>query len=75
MTTRIVIDPAVCGGRPIIAGTRIRVSDILDALAAGDGIDELLEDFPHLTRDDIHASLAYAARSLELDRPEGVLLR
>ena len=65
MSSRIVIDPEVCGGRPIIAGTRIRVSDILDALAAGDGIDELLADFPYLSREDVHACLAYAARSLD----------
>ena len=64
MSNRIVIDPEVCGGRPIIAGTRIRVSDILDALAAGDGIDELLADFPYLSREDINASLVYAARAV-----------
>ena len=44
---RVVIDPAVCGGRPIVAGTRMRVSDVLDALAAGASIDELLADFPY----------------------------
>ncbi len=49
----IVIDPAICGGRPIVAGTRMRVSDVLDALAAGAGTDELLADFPDLTREDI----------------------
>lgn len=64
MSTRIVIDPEVCGGRPIVAWTRIRVSDILDALAAGDGIDELLGDFPDLSRADINACFAYAARAL-----------
>ena len=64
MSARIVIDPEVCGGRPIIAGTRIRVSDILEALAAGDGIDELLADFPDLSRDDINACFAYAALAL-----------
>lgn len=64
MTERIVIDPDVCGGRPIIAGTRIRVSDILEALAAGDGIDELLGDFPYLGREDVNACLVYAARAL-----------
>ena len=64
MNERIVIDPEVCGGRPIIAGTRIRVSDILEALAAGDGIDELLGDFPYLVREDINACLVYAARAL-----------
>ena len=65
MSSRVVIDPEVCGGRPIIAGTRIRVSDILDALAAGDGIDELLADYPYLSREDINACLVYAARSLD----------
>jgi len=62
---RILIDPAVCGGRPIVAGTRMRVSDVLDALAAGAGLDELLTDFPYLTRDDILACLAYGARAVD----------
>jgi uncharacterized protein (DUF433 family) len=61
---RIVIDPAVCGGRPIVAGTRMRVSDVLDALAAGASPDELLADFPYLTRADIYACLAYGARAV-----------
>ena len=64
MDHRIVIDPEVCGGHPIIAGTRIRVSDILDALGAGDGIDELLADFPYLAREDIQACFVYAARAV-----------
>jgi uncharacterized protein (DUF433 family) len=62
---RIAIDPAVCGGRPIVAGTRMRVSDVLDALAAGAGIDELLGDFPYLTREDVLACLAYGARAVD----------
>jgi uncharacterized protein (DUF433 family) len=65
MSERIVIDPEVCGGRPIVAGTRMRVIDVLDALASGAGIDELIADFPYLTREDVHACLAYAARSLD----------
>ena len=68
MSERIVIDPEVCGGRPIVAGTRMRVIDVidvLDALAAGAGINELVADFPYLTRADVHACLAYAARSLD----------
>ena len=64
MSARIVIDPKVCGGRPIIAGTRIRVSDILDALGAGDGIDELLADYPYLSREDVQACFVYAARAV-----------
>ena len=65
MSERIVIDPEVCGGRPIVAGTRMRVTDVLDALASGAAIDELLADFPYLTREDVQACLAYAARSLD----------
>ena len=65
MGGRIVIDPEVCGGRPIIAGTRMRVSDVLDALASPVSIDELLADFPYLTREDIQACLAYAARAID----------
>lgn len=65
MNERIVIDAEVCGGRPIVAGTRMRVIDVLDALASGAGIEELIADFPYLTREDVHACLAYAARSLD----------
>ena len=65
MDARIVIDPEVCGGRPIVAGTRMRVTDVLDALASGVGIDELIADFPYLSRVDVLACLAYAARSLD----------
>ncbi|EXS72077.1 DUF433 domain-containing protein [Sphingobium sp. Ant17] len=65
MATRIVIDPNVCGGRPIVAGTRMRVSDVLDALASSVAIEELLADFPYLTREDVHACLAYGARAVD----------
>lgn len=62
---RIVIDPAVCAGRPIIAGTRMRVSDVLDALASGAEVGELLADFPYLSREDVLACLAYGARAVD----------
>ena len=65
MTMRIVIDPQVCGGRPIVAGTRMRVVDVLDALASGASIDELLADFPYLTREDVDACLSYGARAVD----------
>ena len=65
MSARVVIDPEVCGGRPIVAGTRMRVSDVLDALASSVGIDELLGDFPYLTREDVSACLAYGARAVD----------
>lgn len=65
MTARVIIDPEVCGGRPIVSGTRMRVSDVLDALAASVSIDELLADFSYLTREDIIACLAYGARAVD----------
>lgn len=65
MSARIVIDPMVCGGRPIVAGTRMRVVDVLDALAFGASIDGLLADFPYLTREDVIACLAYGARAVD----------
>jgi uncharacterized protein (DUF433 family) len=58
---RISIDPAVRSGNPCIAGTRITVYDVLEYLAGGMSEDEILADFPDLTRDDIRASLAFAA--------------
>ncbi|HEX8301470.1 DUF433 domain-containing protein [Sphingomonas sp.] len=65
MSTRVVIDPEVCGGRPIVAGTRMRVSDVLDALASSVSVEELLADFPYITREDINACLAYGARAVD----------
>lgn len=59
--TRISVDPAVCGGRPAIAGTRVRVTDILEMLAGGATTAEVLGDFPYLAEADIRAALAYAA--------------
>lgn len=61
VSDRIAFDPDICGGRPHIRGTRIRVADIIGALAAGDTTEELLADFPYLTGDDISAALGYAA--------------
>lgn len=61
---RITIDPAVAGGRPCVRGMRIRVSDVLDLLAAGAVAEEILRDYPYLEAQDIHAVLKYAARRL-----------
>ena len=58
---RISIDPNVCHGRPCIKGTRIWVSLILDNLAAGASVEEILKAYPSLTREDIQAALAFAA--------------
>ncbi len=61
---RITINPKQCGGRPCIRGMRIRVSDVLDLLAAGLSTTEILEEMPDLEAKDIQASLLYAARKL-----------
>lgn len=63
---RITTDERVCGGRPCIRGLRIRVVDILEMLADGVTIEEILVDFPVLERDDIRASLLYAAKQTDL---------
>jgi len=65
---RITVNPEQCGGRPCISGLRIRVVDVLDLLAAGLTVDEVLAELPDLERDDILASLQYAARQLDHPR-------
>ena len=57
----ITIEPGKRSGKPCIRGLRITVSDILDYLASGMTEDEIIEDFPELTREDIKAALAFAA--------------
>jgi uncharacterized protein (DUF433 family) len=62
---RITVNPKILGGKPIIRGTRISVEFILDLLASGVNEDEILQDYDHITREDIHACLKYAARSFK----------
>jgi uncharacterized protein (DUF433 family) len=64
MLERISISPDVCNGRPVIRGTRISVQTILEFLAAGDSIEEILEEYPSLKREDVQACLDYASRVL-----------
>ena len=58
---RVVVDPNVCGGKPCIRGTRVYVAIILDGLAEGLTPEQIVDHYPQLTMDDIHAALAYAA--------------
>ena len=58
---RITFNPNQCGGRPCIRGMRIRVTDVLEMLAAGAPEQEILKDYPYLELDDIRACLEYAA--------------
>lgn len=69
---RITIEPGKRGGKPCIRGLRITVSDVLEYLAAGMSEDEILADFPDLEREDIRATLSFAAereRRLVESRP------
>ena len=58
---RIAVDADVVHGRPVVKGTRMRVSDVLSLLARGASEVEILDDYPYLTREDIGACLQYAA--------------
>jgi uncharacterized protein (DUF433 family) len=67
---RIVVDPKVLTGKPVVRGTRISVELVVDLLAAGWSVAGILESYPHLTEDDIRACLSYAS---DLLREEQVL--
>jgi len=58
---RISIEPDKCGGKPCVRGLRMRVVDILQLLSAGASFEEILTDYPFLEREDILASIEYAA--------------
>jgi len=63
----IVSDPAVMMGKPVIKGTRITVELILEKLAAGESTEQILQAYPHLTREGIQAALSFAAEALRSD--------
>jgi uncharacterized protein (DUF433 family) len=62
---RITVEEGKCGGRPCIRGFRMRVSDLLDLLAAGASYEEILVDYPFLEKEDILAAIEYAARQAD----------
>lgn len=64
MSERISIKPDVCNGRPVIRGTRIAVQTVLEFLAAGDSVAEVLEEYPRLTHADVQACIEYASRMM-----------
>lgn len=66
---RIVRDPKICGGEPVIKGTRVTLRTILASLAEGATVDEILGDFPTLTEADVRAVIAFAAASAQEDLP------
>jgi uncharacterized protein (DUF433 family) len=62
---RITVDPEQCGGRPCIRGMRIRVTDVLDLLAGGLGVEQVLEEMPVLERADVEAALRFASQRVD----------
>ncbi len=65
MIERIELNPRVCNGRPVIKGTRIPVTVILEQIGEGVPWDDVLRDYPELSREDIQAALHYARLSIE----------
>ena len=65
LLSRITIEAGKCGGRPCIRGQRMRVTDVLELLGHGASYDEILGDYPWLEREDILATLLYAARQTD----------
>jgi len=65
----IVRDPQICGGEPVIRGTRVTIRTILASLAEGARTQEILQDFPTLTEEQVVAVIAFAAASAEEDLP------
>jgi uncharacterized protein (DUF433 family) len=62
---KIVIDPDICNGQPILEGTRITVKTVLEFLSAGDTIEDVLEEYPTLSREDVLGCLAYSAQLMK----------
>ena len=69
---RIEINPRVCNGKPVIRGTRIPVSVILEQIAEGEAWEAILAGYPELSREDIHSAVLYARRSLDHSEFEAV---
>ena len=65
LADRITVDPEQCGGRPCVRGMRIRVTDVLELLAAGLTAEQILDEMPDLQPEDVQACLQFAARWLD----------
>jgi uncharacterized protein (DUF433 family) len=61
MSTRIAIDPDICNGQPVIKGTRITAQTVLEFLGTGDSIEDVLEEFPSLTREDVLECIKFSS--------------
>ena len=63
--SRVIVDPDICNGQPVIQGTRISVHTILEFLSAGDSIEEVLEEYPSLSTNDILACLRFSSEMMK----------
>jgi uncharacterized protein (DUF433 family) len=70
MSERIVFDPAICHGKPVVRGTRVLVANVVGAVAAGETIREILQDYPSLTEADVQACLEFAGRLTAMESLE-----
>ena len=66
---RIVTNPAICGGAPVVRGTRVRIQVVLDNLAEGHTPEGIVKSYPSLTVEDVQAIIAFAAASVTDDLP------
>ena len=64
---RITVNPEICHGKPTVRNTRYMVESIIEYLAGGDSIEDILEEFPELEKEDILACLAFAAKSIHFN--------
>jgi uncharacterized protein (DUF433 family) len=62
MSERITVSPDVCNGKPVVSGTRVTVQTVLEFLAAGDSVEDVLAEYPSLRPEDVRACLDYASR-------------
>ena len=69
MKARIVKNPKILAGKPVIAGTRIPVTLILNLLAHGQGVEQIIDDYPDLTPEDIKAAIIYTQKIVEKEKP------
>jgi uncharacterized protein (DUF433 family) len=65
----IVRDPAICGGEPVLKGTRVTLRTVLASLADGDSIDQIVKSFPTVTEQQVKEVIAFAAASVQEDLP------
>lgn len=66
LLSRITIDPEICHGKPVVRGLRYLVETLLELMASGMSIEELLTDYPDLEKEDFYACLEYAAKVIQI---------